>query len=329
MVLNKQPTILLLSLYLFMLCACAPDAPHDNPLDPNNNPQYNRIEGTIYSHYSPHIPLENVQVMIEPTGQFFSTNEDGYFYFSKLQPDSYSIAVSKQKYQKETQEVAFKEYDERKTVNFFLNALPVVITTEFYSEHIDQWWPGEVYRLQINVVIEDQDGASDIDTVACTFPSFFYTKEFRPSNRPDSFFVSIDDFELPGGSLYSICAESCYVRIVDKTGADIAYGPFFLHRIIENAPVPQSPTSMQVVSAKPLFVWQRLILPYRFTQEIHLYQLFAGGMTFIQKLENILPELSNYQYQQELQSGSYIWTVGVRDERNNFSRSKEASFTVE
>jgi hypothetical protein len=329
MSLNNQPIQLLLLLPLYLFCACAPDAPHDNPLDPYNNPHYNRIKGNVYSRYSPHLPLDKVEIMIKPSDQIYATNEDGYFHFTNLQPDTYTITASKQIYQSASMAVTFQEYTELKSVNFFLNALPVVTNIEFYSEHIDQWWPGEVYRLQINVVTDDQDGVSDIDTVICSIPGINYFKEFRPTDRPDSFFVSIDDFELPGGSLYSICAESCYVRIGDKAGADIAYGPFFMHRIIEIAPVPQSPIDMQVVSGRPVFVWQSIILPYHFTQEIHLYQLFPGGSILIKRIEKITSDISNYQFQEQLQNGNYIWTIGIRDEGNNFSRSKEASFIIE
>jgi hypothetical protein len=126
-----------------------------------------------------------------------------------------------------------------------------------------------------------------------------------------------------------MCAESCFVRVADKAGATIAHGPVFLHRIIESAPVPQSPTDMQVVSGKPLFLWQSINLPYQFTHEIHIYQIFPGGSTLIKQIEKISPDISSYQYQQELQTGNYIWTIGVRDKLNNFCRSKEASFIIE
>jgi hypothetical protein len=329
MILSKKLNVGILLLYLYLIGACAPDAPHDNPLDPQNNPQYNRINGKVYSYYSPHTPLENVSVMLEPGEQRYTTNNDGSFIFSKLQPDRYTVSASKSSYQSEAHEVVFQEYNGLKSVDFYMNALPVITAAELYSEHIDQWWPGEIFRLQISAVIEDRDGASDIDTVACIIPGLPFSKYFRSSDRPDSFYVTIDDFELPGGSLYSICAESCYVRIVDKTGADITHGPYFLYRIIEDAPVPQSPTDQQIVTGKPLFVWQSIVLPYHFTQEIHLYRLFPGGLTLIETIEKMASDVSHYLYQQELQSGSYIWTVAVRDECNNFSRSKEASFIIE
>jgi hypothetical protein len=325
----KKAVQFLLFLFSWFLPACAPEAPHDNPLDPHNDPQYNQIAGYVYSFYAPHLSLDNVQIRINPADQFYTTEEDGYFFFSQLQPGSYTLTASKKDYQSALILVHFREYQTTKSVELYLNALPLVEKVLFYSEHIDQWWPGEIYRLQMYVIIKDLDGVSDIDTVACTIPGINYYKQFNASERPDSFFVSIDDFELPGGSLYSVCAESCYVHITDKAGAGMAYGPFFMHRIIESAPVPVSPTGMQIVIGRPLFEWQRITLPYTVIQEIHLYQLFPGGSVLVDTIKHIAPDATGYAYDQELSPGNYIWTIGIRDEHNNFSRSKEASFIIE
>jgi hypothetical protein len=329
MIKRKITAKVILYLLPWVLVTCAPEAPHENPLDPLNDPQYNQIKGYVYSYYAPHLVLNNVQITIEPAEQIRTTKEDGFFCFSQLQPGSYTVRASKRDYQSASIQIEFTDYQTVKSVEFYMNALPVLNKVLFYSEHIDQWWPGEIYRMLLKVIISDDDGAADIDTVGCSIPGIHYYKQFNPSERPDSFFVSIDDFELPGGSLYSIGAESCYVHITDKAGANTSYGPLFLHRIIESAPVPLSPTDLQVIVGRPLFEWQRINLPFIYTQEIQLYQLFPGGSVLIDKIEQLAPERSTYQYEQDLQLGNYFWTVGVRDDRNNFSRSKEASFIIE
>lgn len=326
--LERISKFLLLLPPLFLML-CVPDASHDNPLDPSNNPDYNQIRGYAYSYYSPHKPLADVQIALKPAELFCTTGDDGHFLFKHLQPGQYNLKTSKEAFQTTSVQIEFSGYQSEKSVDLFINALPVIKKVNLYSEHIDQWWPGEIYQLQMNAIISDMDGISDIDSVACSIPGMAFYKIFNFTEKPDSFYISIDDFDLPGGSLYSVCAESCYIRVTDKATADTAYGPFFLHRIIEGSPTPISPTSMQIVTGNPVFEWQRISLPYLYYQEIQLYQLFPGGLVLIDTIKPIDPQITSYVYTKKLQAGNYVWAIGIRDESFNFSRSKEASFIIE
>ena len=98
-----------------------------------------------------------------------------------LQPGQYNLKTSKEAFQTTSVQIEFSGYQSEKSVDLFINALPVIKKVNLYSEHIDQWWPGEIYQLQMNAIISDMDGISDIDSVACSIPGMaFYSSYFIP-----------------------------------------------------------------------------------------------------------------------------------------------------
>lgn len=315
--------------FLLILFNCAPEAPRSNPLDPDWNASDNRasISGAVFTRYQPASPLENAAVQLLPGGAMALTGPTGSFQFNSLNPGSYQLIAQKEDYVADTVTVTVAA-GSVEGVNFFLNALPQLQSAVFYSEHIDQWWPGEIYQAFLAVTLSDPDGSADIDSLAFLVPTLGFSKSFQQSGRPDSFFVEIENLELPQSDLQQLIEQESYVTITDRAGASVTGGPFFLRRIIEDAPLPLSPSNLQPVSAFPNFEWEPFSLAFEFTFVVQVFRISAGLPVLIHTAAGLPEEQVSYSFPDSLSSGTYFWTIGVRDNLNNFSRSKEASFVV-
>lgn len=315
--------------FLWNMFSCAPDAPRSNPLDPELNTAASRasISGAVFTRYQPASPLENAAVQLLPGRIMVLTGRNGSFQFSGLNPGSYQLIAQKEGYVADTVAVAIAG-QEGQSINFFLNALPQIQSVTFYSEHIAQWWPGDAYRAFLTLTLSDPDGSADLDWPIFLIPAFGFSKTFQQSGRPDSFFVEIENLELPQSSLQHLIEQESYVTVTDRAGARVSGGPFFLRRIIEDAPLPLSPSNLQPVSAFPTLEWEAFSLAFEFTFVVQVFRISAGLPVLIHTAPGLPEEQVSYSFPDSLGSGTYFWTIGVRDNLNNFSRSKEASFIV-
>ncbi len=315
--------------FFLIIFRCAPDAPRSNPLDPDLNTSANRasISGAVFTRYQPASPLENAAVQLLPGGTMALTGSTGSFQFSGVNPGNYQLIAQKEGYVADTAAVNIAS-GSVEGVNFFLNALPQIQSVVFYSEHIDQWWPGETYHAIFTLTVSDPDGSADIGSATFLLPALSFSKAFEQTARPDSFFVDIENLELPQADLQQLIEQESYVAIRDRAGASVSGGPFFLRRIIEDAPLPLSPSNLQPVSAYPTLEWEVFSLGFEFTFVVQVFRISGGLPVLIHTSASLPEEHVSYAFPDSLSSGTYFWTIGIRDNLNNFSRSKEASFVV-
>jgi len=317
-------------LLLFLLIGCAPEAPHNNPLDPalSNSNSGAKIRGKVYSFYQPLRPLKNVMVTLSPTEQATLTDDQGNFVFQNLNPDQYSLIANKEYYMPDSAAISIASAEDEKDVNLFLNALPQIKSMEYYSEHIDRWWLGEIYHAICTVIVADSDGVADLDSVIFINLALNLRKGFSHTSRADSFVIDLEDFELPDFNLQHLIENESYVQLKDKAEGRVIAGPFFLRRIIEDAPSGLTPAELDTASSFPNLSWQPIGFPFSFSFVVQVYRVDAGLTILIHTSPDIPLSQFNYDYPDSLASGTYVWTVGVRDNLKNFSRSKEASFIV-
>jgi len=315
---------------LLVLISCAPEAPHNNPLDPalNNTDSGAKITGKVYSFYQPLRPLKNVMVTLSPTEQATLTDEQGNFVFQNLNPNQYRLIANKTYYMPDSAAISIASGEDEKNVNLFLNALPQIKSMEYYSEHIDRWWLGEIYHAIFTLIVADSDGVADLDSVIFKSPSLNISKPFNATSRADSFMIDIENFELPDLNLQHLIENETYVQLKDKAEGRVIAGPFFLRRIIEDAPSGLTPAELDTASSFPNLSWQPIGFPFSFSFVVQVYRVDAGLTILIHTSPDIPLSQFNYDYPDSLASGTYVWTVGVRDNLKNFSRSKEASFIV-
>jgi hypothetical protein len=119
------------------------------------------------------------------------------------------------------------------------------------------------------------------------------------------------------------------VSLKDENGAATNGGPYYLRRIIEDAPQTVAPVNAQTVSPFPTLQWQAINLSFEFNYIVQVFRITAAIPILIHISPEIPPNQLSYNFPDSLTSGDYFWTIGVRDNLNNFSRSKEASFKVQ
>ncbi|RMF56791.1 MAG: hypothetical protein D6748_12680 [Calditrichaeota bacterium] len=322
--------IFLSFLCLWFLIGCVPEAPHSNPLDPYlfSTPTGSVITGTVFSRYQPVQPLKGVMVQLLPDLQIQITDQEGHFEFQNLEPGEYQLIAFRDQYLTDTIHVSLDQTDDTEVANFFLDALPQVVRVHFFSEHIDQWWPGEIYQAVLQIIVNDADGLSDIDSLHVQIPSLNFQKTMEGTARVDSFVVKIEAGELPDGSLQYLIETPSFVEIIDKSGGKTMSEPLRLTRIIDVTPLPVSPANLENSTSSPLFEWQPVALPFSYSHIVQVYRVNTGIPVLIFTSEPLPESPTAYQYPDSLGSGTYFWTIGILDNLNNFSRSKEASFIV-
>lgn len=325
---RKQVPFVFAAYSLLFLYGCVPDAPHDNPLDPFVNRTQSRetISGKVYSYYQPYQPLSQARIHIPQIKYLGYSDLDGSFYVDGLAKGSYQLIISKSGYQSDTLLAKAGEND----LSFFLNAEPQVKKVHYFSEKISTIFESEpVLSVTIEVVIEDADGASDIDSVFCSIPAFEMNMSFEKSSRVDSLILRIEQSSIPGQNLRTLIEQPLFIIVKDKPGAIQKYGPFYLGRIIEDIARPLSPDNQQTADQPLIFTWESIDIPIDFTYEIQVFRQQSGLQTLIYSKRNILSTATSSAFNQILPSGTYFWTLAVRDKLNNMSRSREAVFRVQ
>ena len=321
----------LISAALLFYLNCVPEAPHSNPLDPYRaNTAGTGIElfGQTLQKNEPHLPIDSCLVLISPGNIFRLSNPNGEFRVPNLQPGVYQLIFNRERFATDTFRINTDTLSQAQ-VHFYLNGLPSVQKFRIYSEFIDQWWPDPFYTVNFSLIAGDIDGTEDLIKKEVRIPELNISAEFAETSRPDSFFVQLTDRDLPNNDIFALIGKPVYVVLEDQSQAAANAGPFQLVRVIATSPDSLSPTGLESVAPQPIFTWKPYTANFDFTYEISVFVINTGIPILIHSVTGIPVEQNSYSYPDSLPSGKYFWTVGVRDEMGNLSRSKEAAFLVE
>ena len=317
-------------LVVFLLSGCVPDAPRDNPYDPLGENK-GVIGGWVFSFYEPRQPLEMVRVSLEPSGRVEITDSQGRFAFPGATPGSYRLVAEKTGYRPDTLTVTLQAEENSDNRNLFLNGLPNVESSRFYSRHVDQVFPGEFYEAVFEITVSDPDGAADVRQVFFNIPGLGYQKSFASNGGPGSFLLTIEDTELLvalGGNLYLLAENESYLVLEDQSGARNTVGPFALQRIIDEAPVPLYPAISDTTAARPDFRWEHPGVRFDYTFFIEIRRLVGGTFRLQDNIEGIAGDALSFRYPADLPAGVYTWALGLKDNFGNSTRSREVPFVV-
>jgi len=306
---------------------CVPDASHDNPIDPNSRAFSNSgtLSGNVLSFYQPYAGIAGALVTIQPSGVAGWTNSAGEFSINGVAAGSVRIIASRSGYLTDTVDTKAVVASESK-VDIHLDALPVVGACQAVTRKIDQWWPHAVYSAVVSGTVTDPDGLGDISGATLLVDTMKLAMTYVPNQQ--LYQVNIDAATLPQGSLEWLVGKSFTVTARDRIGATTAGKSFSVTRIIQDAPIPLSPTALDTAGASPQMVWAQPTLPFTYSYKIELFRLDQGVPSLLWSASNLSPSLSSFQYPNSLSTGTFFWTISVVDEFGNLSRSKEASFIV-
>lgn len=317
----------MLSILGLIVAGCAPNAPHDNPVDPSS-PGYKStgvLSGKVLSLSLPYQGIAGALVLIQQNGQAEFTSSDGSFSFQSAPSGDITLIVTKSSYLADTININIlpgRSYDEE----IHIDALPQVSGAKIVTSKIDQWWPGPVYSALVSANVTDPDGIADIDSIYVQVDSLAFTMNYSVTNK--DFEATIDGDQLPNQDLQWLIGKELNVSAIDKSGGRSESQGFFVTRIIEAEPNPTSPTGLDTMTASPTFNWNPPIVSFNYTYQLQIVSLAGGTQTVVWSESGLSPANFSFTYQGVLPSGTYFWTVAVVDGFGNSSRSKEASFVV-
>jgi len=312
---------------MLMMPGCVPDASHDNPLDPASSAFSNSgtLSGNVLSFYQPYVGIAGALVTLQPSGIAGLTNSAGVYSIDGVPAGNVRIIVSRSGYLTDTVDTKASVGSESK-LDIHLDALPVVGACQVVTRKIDQWWPYAVYSAAVTAAVMDPDGLGDVTGATLQVDTMKFAMTYAPDQQV--YQTTVDAASLPQGSLEWLVGKSFSVTARDRIGASTVGKPFFVTRIIQDAPIPLSPTALDTASASPQLFWVQPTLQFPYSYKIELFRLDQGVPSLLWSVSNLSSSLSSFQYPNTLSTGTFFWTISVVDEFGNLSRSKEASFIV-
>lgn len=323
---KSRPFLILLCALLFSAC----DAPHRNPLDPDNpDHHYAAIEGYVKTYHVPHQPIANVRVHWPEDDRLVRSNAGGRFKIDRIQPrDNWLYFVADQY----ISDSLYIDWQNKTTyaLTYYLNKKPQLDSLTFYTSIINRYPDIQILELSIKARISDED--NDIDTVYFESEALDFST-FLEYNVSEKYFererISMSSLGII--SPEALIGKSFDLLVKDKFEHRILINTMTVKRIIKDEVVLKSPGSHDTVSNRPLLKWEPVNTGYVFTYTIEIRTEEAEPQLVWQK-SNLPANASSVQVDQALSVDpidSYIWAVWIIDEFGNRSRSKFKSFKVE
>ncbi len=324
---NRKGVLLVLCLLTTIIAGCAPDAPHDNPLDPAspNRKTDGNLSGKILTLGLPYAGISGALVTIEGTTSTELTATDGSFSFSNAPSGNVSIIVSKSLYLSDTLRLTLPVGGSLDTL-IHIDALPQISNAQVVTSKIDQWYAGPVYTAAISADVADPDGFLDVDTVYVKIDSLTFGMSHTAGSN---YQVSINADSLPNQDLQWLIGKQLDVFAIDhENGAGQSSG-FYVTRIIESEPSPTHPTFDTTLTTHfPTFDWNPAVVSFDYTYQLQVVSLAGGTQTLVWSQGGFSSSITDFNFPDSLAGGDYYWTVALVDQFGNSSRSKEASFIV-
>ncbi len=322
--------VLILGSLAFILTGCAPDPPHDNPLDPSS-PNYRnegRVAGKVLGLSLPYAGVPDVLVTILQNGSGQLTASDGSFSFPDAPSGTIALVVSKSNYLADTLRLNLPVGGNVDTV-LHIDALPQVSGAQVVTSKVDHWYPGAIYSATVTASVTDPDGELDIidSTVQVTVDSLSFQMTRTTGSK---YQVIIDGSLLPNQDLQWLVGKQFTISASDHEKGTGTSEPFFVSRIIEPEATPTSPINLQLTGPSPVLDWNPPGVSYDYTYQLQIVHIdtSTGIQTLAWSQSGLSSSSGSFVYPGSLRPGTYFWTVTVIDDYGNSSTSWEASFKV-
>lgn len=320
------------ALLLVLSVGCLPDAEHSNPLDPNSDEYEDAgtVEGRTTRYYAPFSPIEDAEVRLMPGPYVVRSQADGSFAFEGIPAGTYGITAVKQGFASVPDTVTVGAATVTSDVRVRMNGMPVARRFDLQTIHISRWWPQEdLYQLEILADVEDPDGVGDVSAVWVEIPAFGFSRALAETGVVGRYRLFLAADSLPGPSLHSLQGTDMILHVEDAAGFVFESQPETIVRVIDATPLAESPQGLTSVdNGRPNLTWESAALPFDFSYRIDVVRDEANVQAVVSTVNDIPSDVTSYQIETPLASGTYFWTVSVVDTFGNRSRSKEAGFIV-
>lgn len=326
MQLKKIFQAILITILTIQCLSISCNAPHNNPLDPENpNNKLVSLSGLVKTLSIPSTPIDNSTVIFESQNLITATNSEGYFNFENIRQINGWLKIIKDGFKSDSIYILWTD-KKNISVDVHLNSLPVLLFSSFYSVVVNRYSIAPLAYLVINEAVSDKD--NDIDSVFVTCPSLSFIKalDYNMSKKyyetwlyPAEMHVS--DIEIAIGQEFNIIVKDKFADLIKVKSEQVS-------RIIKSEILFESPKDQEVVSSKPTLRWKRFIPGFSFTYTTEIYTNEVDPQLVWQK-ENISSQDISITVTESLPAGNYFWVIWGIDNFSNRTRSKPASFIVE
>lgn len=311
---------------LVVMLAATCDAPHDNPLDPQNG---GALVGRVLTRRA--TGIAGATVFAVSAGRSCATDSSGGFELLGLPVDDVAFHFSARGYAPESAVIALAR-ERIDTTTRYLNGLPVVTGCRVSSHVVGQSWPPEpLYFFRFAAEADDPDGAVDIDSVWLDIPAvgLHHRLTFSPESLDYRGTVWLSSLPLP--SPETLVGRPVAFRAQDREFAVSETATSSVHRIIYDLPEPTFPLGgVDTVAQDTTFYWRPFDQGYRVGYRCEIVRIVGGGPAGV-VLAATMPgplDTSLAVSRALLPPGDCYWTVEAIDGYGNSSRSAEERFHV-
>ncbi len=304
------------------------NAPRNNPFDPMN-PGYSfvELEGSVLTYSLPYTGIAGVSVLWNPSNAIVTTDKNGNFIISNIQPVNGKLIIQKNGYLSDTLNVV---WGSSKVLNYQinLNSMPTLDSIQIYTVVINQFSPpGQTYQLVVNAKISDRD--NDIDSVFIQNAqlNLRYPLNFDVVNKTYTATLTTQDLNIT--DLDQTIGLSFNIIVKDVFNREYNTGSSNVTRVIKSAALIQYPSNDTTIGPNPSFIWQRYRAGYPFNYKIEIYTNDIANPQLVYTANGVSSDSVSYNLGTSLQSGNYYWVIWIIDQFKNRSRSLPATFVVQ
>ncbi|MCX8011410.1 MAG: hypothetical protein N3A61_09675, partial [Ignavibacteria bacterium] len=244
------------------------EAPHNNPLDAENpDYPYVTLEGNVQTYSIPRNPLPNVKVY-SSIENISKTDVQGYFKINKLLPADCWFYFEKDGYRKDSTFVKW-EGAKKKSVEVFLNQIPVLDSLYVYSSVINRFTLPQIKQIYIKAKISDKDNDVDSVFVECKELNFKNTLKYNVDTK--SFEKELTSYELNISSIDEAVGMNFNIIVKDVNNNLTKVGNGQIKRVINDVIQYVSPANYDTVSSLPTLKWISFEPGFTFSFLVQIY----------------------------------------------------------
>jgi hypothetical protein len=319
-------TLIFIFSVILLFASC--NAPHDNPLDPENpdNALYS-IEGTVVTSGAVSNPINNVQVFWSVDKVYVPTDNNGYFKIGCKELKTGWLYFNKSGYSSDSVLINWGT-QKKVTLQEKLIGIPAIDSISIYSSILNKYSSPE-YQLTFEITITDQD--DNIDSVFVQCPALQIRSSIEKLSS-QYFTESFSDVDLNLTSFAEIIGKN--FDFYAKTGSGKTYyvGSSNVKRIITDEIETIAPKNEDTLATNyPVLNWKRFLEGFNFTYKLEIYtdepepKLLWDKDNVSSDDITITPETS---ITPTSGNNKFYWDIWCIDEYGNRSRSKPAGFVI-
>ncbi len=301
-------------LIIFLLFSCIPNAPHKNPLDPENPDATGTIKGEVITLFGSN-PLPGALVHLFPGSHIDTTNSEGRFSFSPLQPNDYIVSVTKDMYISKADTVLLIGGEE-KEIQFKLNGNLTIIDCSVYSVHSFDAY--EEYEAVLTLTFFDPD----VPFAESVLAESIYDTLFLQPKSNDSLGIyekrihhtSLSTIDTLIGISFSFWAKDLGGAYSDTVSSSLV-------RVIDQLPNIIFPADSDTISTGDTIRWVPPDASPGFYTLIKMWEFGGNGDNPNWMSDTLLITDSIYIFTETLKSGEYKLSIEAHDSYGDISRT--------